>query len=94
MWAFLDEAATATEFTGRRIAESAKLRDQLLGMQGRPGGSLDEVAEFRALLNRGAATEPQEADLGLDEMMAATSSRIEGADDSLPETPDGTSPGS
>lgn len=86
VWAFLDEAVTASEFTARRLAESSKLRDRLLGTQGRPEAAQAEVDEFRALLNRNAKSDAQ----GDAEVTSSTT----GGDDPRPEPLDGTSHGS
>jgi len=88
MWTFLDDAATATQFNGRDISKSADLREKLLGMQNRPGGTLAEVDEFRALLNRGADSEPEGTIEGLSATSTSSSDEI---DPSHPEQPSHTS---
>lgn len=86
VWSWLDEAVTATQFTGRNLKKSAELREQLLGMQTRRGGSLDEVNEFRRLLNRTSESETPDGDPAgeLAALAETTSQRSRLADDAHP----------
>lgn len=51
MWADLDEAARASsEFTAVNFENADKLREQIVGLQGRPADPQSDVDEFRAKL--------------------------------------------
>lgn len=62
VWAELDEAARASsEFTAVNFEGSDKLREQIIGMQGRSKDPESDLAEFRALLGRKKRAEAESA---------------------------------
>lgn len=95
MWAYLDDMVSMSEFTARDVRKSAKLREQLVGMQSRTGDAKAEVDALRALMERNVKPEPQDAAEDLSAMIASTSTRTrdaESPDSTDRGTPDGHAP--